>query len=94
LTLQNLPPDAVRIIANENTMGPCPAARTAIAKGLTPQRRQVVSEIREANMLMANVRRPGEAAGAAMLREKVAIGRPLPSQTHHVRVTIGLRREM
>jgi histidinol-phosphate aminotransferase len=48
----------------------------------------------EANMLMVDVRRPGHEVFAALLKEKVAIGRSWPSMPHHVRVTIGTRDEM
>jgi histidinol-phosphate/aromatic aminotransferase/cobyric acid decarboxylase-like protein len=48
----------------------------------------------EANMIMADVRRPGGEFGQAMLKEKVAIGRTWPSLPNHVRVSIGTRDEM
>ena len=49
----------------------------------------------EANMIMIDVQRPGQAFHQAMLeREKVAIGRVWPSMPNHVRVTIGTRDEM
>ena len=48
----------------------------------------------EANMFMMNVKRPGREFIAAMLREKVAIGRVWPSWPTWVRVTVGTKEEM
>jgi histidinol-phosphate aminotransferase len=48
----------------------------------------------EANMLMFDVRRPAQEVFAAMLKEKVAVGRVWPSMPRHIRVSIGTREEM
>jgi histidinol-phosphate/aromatic aminotransferase/cobyric acid decarboxylase-like protein len=48
----------------------------------------------EANMLMVDVRRPAQSFGEAMLKEKIAVGRPWASLPNHVRVTIGTCEEM
>ncbi len=48
----------------------------------------------EANMVMVNARRPGPETAAAMLAQKVAIGRAWPTLPTHVRVTIGTAQEM
>jgi histidinol-phosphate aminotransferase len=48
----------------------------------------------EANMLMIDVRRPGNEVSRAMLGQKVAIGRTWPSMPKSVRVSIGTRDEM
>jgi histidinol-phosphate aminotransferase len=48
----------------------------------------------EANMLMIDVRRPGNEIVRALLTEKVAIGRVWPSMPQSVRVSIGTRDEM
>ncbi len=48
----------------------------------------------EANMVLIDVKRPGREIAAAMLKDKVAIGRSWPSLPNHVRVTIGTRDEM
>jgi histidinol-phosphate aminotransferase len=48
----------------------------------------------EANMIMIDGKRPGPETAAAMLKQKVAIGRAWPSMPNHVRVTIGTRDEM
>ena len=48
----------------------------------------------EANMIMIDVRRPGQEVFAALLKEKVVIGRTWPSMPKHVRVSIGTREEM
>ena len=48
----------------------------------------------EANMVMIDGKRPGRELTAAMLAEKVAIGRTWPALPTHVRVTIGTRDEM
>jgi histidinol-phosphate aminotransferase len=48
----------------------------------------------EANMLMIDVRRPSKEVFDAMLKQKVAIGRPWPSMPTHVRISIGTRDEM
>jgi histidinol-phosphate aminotransferase len=48
----------------------------------------------EANMLMIDVRRPGNEISRAMLGQKVAIGRTWPSMPKSVRVSIGTRDEM
>ena len=48
----------------------------------------------EANMLMIDVKRPGRQVFAAMLGQKVAIGRVWASMPNHVRVSIGTRDEM
>jgi histidinol-phosphate aminotransferase len=48
----------------------------------------------EANMVMIDGRRPGRETAAAMLRQKVAIGRAWPALPNHVRVTVGTRDEM
>jgi histidinol-phosphate/aromatic aminotransferase/cobyric acid decarboxylase-like protein len=48
----------------------------------------------EANMVMVDGRRPGRALVAALLAEKVAVGRTWPELPTHVRVTIGTAEEM
>ena len=48
----------------------------------------------EANMIMIDARRPGREVFAAMLKEKVVIGRTWSAMPNHVRVTIGTREEM
>jgi histidinol-phosphate aminotransferase len=48
----------------------------------------------EANMVLIDGKRPGKDLTAAMLEQKVAIGRTWPSMPNHVRVTIGTRDEM
>jgi histidinol-phosphate aminotransferase len=48
----------------------------------------------EANMLMIDVRRPGNDVSRAMIGQKVAIGRTWPSMPKSVRVSIGTRDEM
>jgi histidinol-phosphate aminotransferase len=48
----------------------------------------------EANMVMIDGKRPGPEIAAAMLEQKVAIGRAWPSLPTHVRVTIGTADEM
>jgi histidinol-phosphate aminotransferase len=48
----------------------------------------------DANMLLIDVHRPGQQVFAALLREKVAIGRTWPSMPQHVRISIGTREEM
>ncbi len=48
----------------------------------------------EANMVMVDSGRPAKAFADAMLRHKVAIGRPWPTLPTHSRVTIGTRAEM
>jgi histidinol-phosphate aminotransferase len=48
----------------------------------------------EANMLFVDVHRPGREVFAALLREKVAIGRTWPSMPRHVRISVGSREEM
>ena len=48
----------------------------------------------EANMVMIDGRRPGRETAAAMLKQKVAIGRAWPALPNHVRVTVGTRDEM
>jgi histidinol-phosphate aminotransferase len=48
----------------------------------------------EANMLMIDVRRPGNEIVRALLGQKVAIGRTWPSMPQSVRVSIGTRDEM
>jgi histidinol-phosphate aminotransferase len=48
----------------------------------------------EANMLMVEGKGPGRETTAAMLRQKVAVGRSWPALPNHVRVTIGTRDEM
>jgi histidinol-phosphate aminotransferase len=48
----------------------------------------------EANMVMINARRPGPETAAAMLAQKVAIGRAWPTLPTYVRVTIGTAQEM
>ena len=46
------------------------------------------------NCFMLDVKRPGREVIAAMLSEKVSIGRVWPSWPTHVRITIGTREEM
>jgi histidinol-phosphate aminotransferase len=48
----------------------------------------------EANMLMVDVHRPGREVSAALVKQKVYIGRSWPSMPKHVRVSIGTRDEM
>jgi histidinol-phosphate aminotransferase len=48
----------------------------------------------EANMIMIDVRRPGQEVSEALLQEKVAIGRTWAALPNHVRVSIGTREEM
>jgi histidinol-phosphate/aromatic aminotransferase/cobyric acid decarboxylase-like protein len=48
----------------------------------------------DANMVMVDSKRPGRETTAAMLEQKVAIGRTWPSLPNHVRVTIGTSEEM
>ncbi len=48
----------------------------------------------DANMLMVDVHRPGREVFAALIKEKVAIGRTWPSMPNHVRISIGTREEM
>jgi len=48
----------------------------------------------EANMVMIDARKPGRAVAAAMLEQKIAIGRTWPAMPTHVRVTIGTQDEM
>jgi histidinol-phosphate aminotransferase len=48
----------------------------------------------EANMLMFDTRRPSKQVFDALLKEKVAIGRPWPSVPTHVRISIGTAEEM
>jgi histidinol-phosphate aminotransferase len=48
----------------------------------------------EANMVMIESKKPGKELAAAMLAEKVAIGRTWPELPTHVRVTIGTQEEM
>jgi histidinol-phosphate aminotransferase len=48
----------------------------------------------EANMVMVDCKRPGRTVSAAMLEQKVAVGRTWPSLPQHVRVTIGTPDEM
>ena len=48
----------------------------------------------EANMVLIDGKRPGREVTAAMLKEKVAIGRTWAALPNHVRVTIGTRDEM
>jgi histidinol-phosphate/aromatic aminotransferase/cobyric acid decarboxylase-like protein len=48
----------------------------------------------EANMVMIDGRRPGRETAAAMLQQKIAIGRAWPTLPNHVRVTVGTRAEM
>jgi histidinol-phosphate aminotransferase len=48
----------------------------------------------EANMVLVDGKRPGREVTAAMLQEKVAIGRTWAVLPNHVRVTIGTRDEM
>jgi histidinol-phosphate/aromatic aminotransferase/cobyric acid decarboxylase-like protein len=48
----------------------------------------------EANMVMIDCKKPGREIVAAMLKQKVAIGRSWPSMPNHVRVTIGTSDEM
>jgi len=48
----------------------------------------------DANMVMIDSKRPGRETTAAMLEQKVAIGRTWPSLPNHVRVTIGTSEEM
>ncbi len=48
----------------------------------------------QANMFMVNVNRPGKEVQAAMLSEKVAIGRVWPIMPTYVRVTVGTGDEM
>jgi histidinol-phosphate aminotransferase len=48
----------------------------------------------EANMILIDGKRPGQETSAAMLKQKVAIGRAWAALPNHVRVTIGTRDEM
>lgn len=48
----------------------------------------------EANMVMIDVKKPGREIAAAMLEQKIAIGRSWASMPNHVRVTIGTAAEM
>jgi histidinol-phosphate aminotransferase len=48
----------------------------------------------EANMVLIDGKRPGRETTAAMLEQKVAIGRTWAALPNHVRVTIGTREEM
>jgi histidinol-phosphate aminotransferase len=48
----------------------------------------------EANMVMIDVRKPGRAVAAAMLQQKVAVGRTWPALPTHVRVSMGTQDEM
>lgn len=48
----------------------------------------------DANMVMIDSKRPGRETAAAMLQNKVAIGRAWQALPTHVRVTIGTRDEM
>jgi histidinol-phosphate aminotransferase len=48
----------------------------------------------EANMVMIDCKKPGQEIAAAMLKQKVAIGRAWLSMPNHVRVTIGTSDEM
>jgi histidinol-phosphate aminotransferase len=48
----------------------------------------------EANMVLIDTKRPGPQAAAAMLQQKVAIGRAWQALPTHARVTIGTREEM
>jgi len=48
----------------------------------------------DANMLLVDVHRPGYQVFAALIKEKVAIGRTWPSMPNHVRISIGTRDEM
>ncbi len=48
----------------------------------------------QANMFMVDVKRPGREVQAAMLQEKVAIGRVWPALPTYVRVTVGTPSEM
>lgn len=48
----------------------------------------------QANMFMVDVNRPGREVQAAMLQEKVAIGRVWPALPTYVRVTVGTPAEM
>jgi histidinol-phosphate aminotransferase len=48
----------------------------------------------EANMVMIDAKKPGRELTAALLAEKVAIGRTWPALPQHVRVTIGTAEEM
>ncbi len=48
----------------------------------------------QSNMFMVNVNRPGKEVQAAMLGEKVAIGRVWPIMPTYVRVTVGTHDEM
>lgn len=48
----------------------------------------------DANMVMIDSKRPGKETTAAMLKEKVAIGRAWSALPNHVRVTIGTRDDM
>ena len=48
----------------------------------------------EANMIMVDLHRPAKAFGDAMLKAKVAIGRPWSSMPNHVHISIGTREEM
>jgi histidinol-phosphate aminotransferase len=48
----------------------------------------------EANMVMIDGKKPGKQLTAAMLVEKVAVGRTWPVLPTHVRITIGTQEEM
>jgi histidinol-phosphate aminotransferase len=48
----------------------------------------------QANFFMVDVKRPGREFGAAMLKEKVAIGRTWAAMPTFVRVTVGTKEEM
>src|SRR5271156_5907994 len=53
--LPNLPPDAIRINANENPMGPCPAAIEAIQKIVPQGGRYLYNETFAFSALMGDV---------------------------------------
>jgi histidinol-phosphate/aromatic aminotransferase/cobyric acid decarboxylase-like protein len=48
----------------------------------------------DANMFMMNTKRPGKEFYAAMIKEKVYIGRVWPAWPTYVRVTVGTKEEM
>jgi len=48
----------------------------------------------EANMLLVDVRQPGQQVFNKLLKEKVIIGRTWPSMPNHVRISIGTAEEM
>jgi histidinol-phosphate aminotransferase len=58
------------------------------------EKRQYAFIRSEANMVMIDSKRPGRETTAAMLEQKVAIGRTWAALPNHVRVTIGTREEM